>query len=480
MCAPIVNVGVKTMSKKKFSLVDILLAAICVVFTIEAVAPASAMGNVQFFWWAFLIVTFLLPYGLVVSELGTSFDADDGLYDWVRNGLGDAWGSRCAWYYWVNFPLWISSVACLFPSIINSVWGIEFSLPVSILIELMFVWGVTFIAFSPVSDADWIMNAGAIIKTFITLVIGIVGIWFGVTQGFANDMSFHTFLPDLSNTESLTYLSIILFNFMGFEVVTTFTSTMENPKRDIPKAVVVGGLTIATVYITCGIGIGAAVPVDELSLDSGMVDAVAAMLGKTHPLTQIVALCFLVTLFANMSSWSFGINSVAMHAARHQNMPRPFAYCSKKTDMPNGAALMTGIVATCILMLQFVLGEDSDVFWVFFSMNAVFLLMSYIPMFPAYKLLRKYDKRPRVFEVPFKGKFLNALLTLPSIELVLAIIATIVPFNGSADEMSKLPMLIGVVALTLLGEVIRVFSKRGRESDYLGIKQYSEQLEKGE
>lgn len=80
------------MAGKKFSLIEVILSVICVVFTIEAAAPASAMGNVQFFWWIFLIITFLLPYGLVVAELGTAFDSEGGLYDWVRLGLGDRWG----------------------------------------------------------------------------------------------------------------------------------------------------------------------------------------------------------------------------------------------------------------------------------------------------------------------------------------------------------------------------------------------------
>ena len=458
------------MEEKKFSLRDVVLSVICVTFTIEAVAPAAAIGNVQFFWWVFLIITFLLPYGLVVAELGTTYDSDGGLYDWVREGLGDAWAARVSWYYWVNFPLWMASLACMFPSIMNSLWGLNFSLPVAIIIELAFVWGVTILAFSPVSEAEWIMNGGAAIKMFITAVVAIAGIWFAATHGFANDMSPSTFLPNLSSLDSLTYLSIILFNFMGFEVIATFTSSMDDPAKDIPKALVVGGIAIVAIYLLCGIGLGAAVPVEELSLDSGMVDAVAAMLGATHPLTMIVGVVFLVTLFANMTSWSFGINVVASYAAKQKNMLPPFAYTNEKTEMPNGAALMTGVVASLVLLLQIPLGEDSPVFWIFFSMNVVFLLMSYIPMFPAMLQLRKHDAdRERVFRAPFEGALLRVMLIIPAVELVLSIIATIVPLNGSEAELEKLPMLIGVVVLTLVGEVVRVVSKRGREQDYPGI-----------
>lgn len=84
--------------------------------------------------------------------------------------------------------------------------------------------------------------------------------------------------------------------------------------------------------------------------------------------------------------------------------------------------------------------------------------------------LRRHDAgRERVFRAPFEGALLRVMLIVPAVELVLSIIATIVPFNGSPDELSKLPMLVGVIALTLAGEVVRVVSKRGREVDYPGI-----------
>ena len=83
--------------KKRFRMIDAILTVICVVFVAEAAAPAAAIGNQQFFWWIFLILTFLLPYGMVVAELGTTYDSDGGLYDWIRDAIGDAWGSRVAW-----------------------------------------------------------------------------------------------------------------------------------------------------------------------------------------------------------------------------------------------------------------------------------------------------------------------------------------------------------------------------------------------
>ena len=60
------------MEKNQFRLADVILSVICVVFVAEAAAPVASIGNSQYFWWIFMIVAFLLPYGLIAAELGIS------------------------------------------------------------------------------------------------------------------------------------------------------------------------------------------------------------------------------------------------------------------------------------------------------------------------------------------------------------------------------------------------------------------------
>ena len=459
------------MATKKFRLIDAILSVITVVFVAEAAAPAAAIGNSQFFWWIFLIIAFLLPYGLVVSELGTTYDDEGGLYDWVRRAFGDRWGSRVSWYYWINFPLWMASLAILFPETIALITGFELDLLPALAIELAFIWIVVFLSFSKVSDSAWILNLSAVLKVGIALLVGGLGIWYALTFGFANDMAPETFLPSF-DANGLTYLSTILFNFMGFEVITTYVGSMENPSRQIPRAIIAGGIAIAALYLFSSFGIGAAIPAEDISLDSGIMDAVGIMAGVGSALFVVVGIVFLVTLFGNMVSWSFGVNFVAEHAARKKNMPKVFAHESKKNQMPTGAAIVNGVVASVLVLLSPVmeLAGFDRFFWIFFSMNIVFLLISYIPMFPAFLKLRRVDAAaPRVFKVPGGRGVLLVATWLPVVLLVLSIIATIVPLNGSEEEMSKIPMLIGVIAFVLIGEIVRVVSARGRTVEYRGM-----------
>ena len=140
---------------------------ICVVFVCEAAALAAAIGNQQFFWWIFLILTFLLPYGMVVAELGTTYDGDGGIYDWVRDGLGDKWGARISYYYWVNYPLWIASLATMFPDILGMVFGVEFNIVAKMGIELILAIVATLVPFS----ADEFGDKVPMIVIFIVLVL---------------------------------------------------------------------------------------------------------------------------------------------------------------------------------------------------------------------------------------------------------------------------------------------------------------------
>ena len=457
-------------AKKHLSFLTVISTVICVVFVCEAAAPAAAIGNQQFFWWIFLILTFLLPYGMVVAELGTTYDGEGGIYDWVRDGLGDKWGARISYYYWVNYPLWITSLAVLFPPILNLAFGWDFSLPVQILIELGFVWIVYLIGRSKVADSEWVLNGGALIKVVVAVLVGALGIWYASQNGFANDMSAATFMPELTNTNALSYLSIIIFNFMGFEVICTMTDDMADPAKDIPKAIIAGGLAIAVIYLFAGFGIGAAIPADQIDPDYGMIVALQTMVGDS-PIFQIVCVAFLITLFANMAAWSFGVNSVARYAAEHGNMPKVFASMISKDDMPNGANLVNAVVASLTLALQLVPIDaiSKGLFWMLFGTSVVFLLLTYIPMFPAFLNLRKNDpNRERVFTFPFKGAMMKVALAVPCIELVLAIVATLVPL--SADEIeSKVPMLIIFFVLLAIGEIVRVVSAKGRAEEYQGL-----------
>lgn len=441
--------------KKKFRMIDAVLTVICVVFVAEAAAPVAAIGNSQYFWWLFLILAFLLPYGLISSELGTTYTGEGGLYDWVSKAFGKCWGSRVSWYYWINFPLWMASLAVMFPEMISLITGKEIGVAGSLVIELIFIWIIVIISFFPASDNVWILNGSAAIKIFLALAVGCFGIYVAATRGVANTYTVESLLPSF-DLDSLSYISVIIFNFLGFEVICTMSDSMEKPQKQIPKAIIIGGLVIALIYIFTAFGIGVAIPTEEISTSSGLIDALQLLTGKsTGVFISVMAVLFLLTLFGNMVSWSMGVNSVAAYAADQKDMPGVFGKRSAKNNMPTGAAVMNGIVASVVVIAAPFI-PNQDLFWCFFALNLVMFLMSYLPIFPAFLKLRKIDpdtKRP--FRVPGKGIGLRILAYLPMLLIVISLIFVAVPMSFDTVSLQEvLPITIGAVIFILIGEVI--------------------------
>lgn len=451
---------------KKFKLFDAVLAAVCIVLVVESAAPAAAIGNSQFFWWIFILIGFFLPYGLISAELGTTYEDEGGICDWVKRAYGNRWGSRIAWYYYINFPLWVGSLAVLFTDVITQVFDFKIGTFPAIAIQLLFIWLVVFVSSFKVSDSKWILNIAAFFKAAIMLSLGFLGIYVAVTRGVANEFTPSSFVPSL-NANSLSNISVIIFNFLGFEVVTTFASQMKNPGKEIPKAIILGGMFIAAFYLLAAFGIGVAIPVEQLGASSGLIESFMLLTGQASgPIIIIFGLMFLYTLAANLISWSLGVNYVTMYAANQGNLPKVLGR-SSKDGMPIGANIGNGIIAT-IMVLIAPLIPSQDVFWSFFALNMVMLLVSYILIFPSFLKLRQIDheaKRPFMIKGG-NGKLL-LMAYVPMVLLLAAIVMSIVPLNSSSEEMSsKIPVLVGTIVSILIGEVIamQAVSKNGIRS----------------
>ena len=450
--------------KKKFKLVDAILATVCITLVAESVAPTAAIGNSQYFWWIFLIVAFCLPYGLITAELGSTFDSEGGMYDWVKKAFGKKWAGRVAWNYWINFPLWIASLAVAVTDIIVAIFGIELSLGWLLIIQLAYTWLVSFLGTQRIGESKFIVNLGTVFKILFMVALGLLGIYvFFKTGESANPIKSVSDLLPTMDLAGLSFISVIIFNFLGFEVVATFTNDMENPKKEIPKALIIGGSLMALFYILPATGINIAMSTADAEA-AGITDAFAILLtslgmgdGAIRAIVIIVGLMFFYTMVANIASWSFGVNSVAKYAAADGSMPKIFNK-ENKDGVAYMASIMNGIVASIIVIIGLILGvvneEASNLFWTFFSLSLVTLLISYIPLFLAFLKLRKTDKTERVYKVPGGKAVLNLITWVPFVLLVLSIIFTLFIDFTYDSLMANLPLIIGVIVSIIIQEIL--------------------------
>jgi len=460
--------------KKKFKLVDAVLATVCVTLVAESVAPTAAIGNSQYFWWIFLILAFCLPYGLIAAELGSTFDSEGGMYDWVKKAFGPKWAGRVAWNYWVNFPLWIASLAVAVTDVVAGIFDIELSILWLLVLQLGYTWLVSLLGTMRIGESKWIVNIGTFFKITFMVALGLLGLYVYIKTGeSANPINSVSDLLPTMDLASLSFLSVIIFNFLGFEVIATFTEDMENPKKEIPKALIIGGALMALFYVLPATGINIAMSTADAEV-AGITDSFAILLttlGFNENVTRIViiivGMMFIYTMVANIVSWSFGVNSVAKYSADDGGLPKIFGKTNKE-GVPHMASIMNGIVASIIVVIGVILGvvseTASNLFWTFFSFSLVTLLISYIPLFPAFLKLRKTDKTKRAYKVPGNNLMIGLFTWVPFVLLILGVIFTLFGDFSAEYINENMPLIIGVVVSFIIEEILVARIKTDKKS----------------
>src|SRR5207245_11554963 len=109
----------------------------------------------------------------------------------------------------------------------------------------------------------WIPDLGGVVK--VAIFVGLGGL--GLASLFAgrpaaNDFSAAQFVPRWG--DSLAFLPVLLYNALGFELMSSAGEEMKDPQRDVPRVILASGLVISAVYVLGVLGILLAVPLREL------------------------------------------------------------------------------------------------------------------------------------------------------------------------------------------------------------------------
>ncbi len=457
--------------KYKFRLFSAVLATVCIILVGDAVAPTASIGNSQYIWWLIMLIGFFVPYGLISAELGTQYPSEGGMYTWVKKAFGPKWAGRVAWFYWVNYPLWVASLADLVTTYLLQMLGVEMTWSLILAIQIAYIVLVSVLGVLRISQSAWLSNLGAICKFIFMAGLGALGVYVLITQGSANPVNSWTdFLPMVGadgkfDFTGLGFVALIIFNMLGFEVVSTFSDDMDNPKKEIPKAVIVGGILIAVFYLLASFGIGVAIPLDEISTDSGLLDSYNILLNTVgfsaaaiKAITVVIGGMFIYTLIANISSWNFGVNSVIAYAAEDGTFPKSWAK-RNKNGVPYVVSIWTGIVGAIIaiagiIVAQFV-PDLTNLFWTFFSLSLVTLLLSYLPMFLAF--IKLHNQGPAVKKGYWisGGKIKITLFGLiPFLLILVALFFTLFPEFDVAMFEYQWPLIVGASLAIIIGEIL--------------------------
>jgi glutamate:GABA antiporter len=464
MSSQTMNNPVKTKGfKKVMKGLDMTLFTVCAILVMDTLAPSAAIGTSSISWWLITLVLFFIPYGLITAELGSTYPEQGGLYVWVKNAFGEKWAARTTWLYWINVALWMPSVYVLFAGMFAQLFYPEMSLWMQIGIGVIMTWITVWIGTISLEVGKWVPNLGAFFKALIMLVIGVAAFIYAGKNGVANDLSLKALMPTWD--AGLFFLPVIVYNFMGFELMSGAGDELENPGKDIPRAIITSGLLITVFYLLGTVGMLMALPVENLGLIGGILDTLWALLGTTgigNTFVYILGIGALFSFMANMVTWTIGANRTAAEAADEGELPAIFGRMHPVNKTPVSAFIITGIVSTVVIVLYgFMAGNAEDLFWTLFSFSSMVFLLPYLALFPAFLKLRKIDPdRVRPYRVPGGHGFATALVVICMAFIVQAIVFFVWVPGEPIDWAFAGPVLGGVALTVVVGEVMLLLAKK--------------------
>src|SRR4051794_15267468 len=143
---------------------DMLFFTICALVGLDTLGQVSGFGAQTFTWLVVLALFFVLPYALLMSELGSTFTEEGGPYEWMKLAWGRLPAGIGAILYWVTNPLWVGGSLAFISAAAWSdhIHHMDSGSFQDYAFKLVFIWISIGVAVVSLKRGKWIPNLGAL------------------------------------------------------------------------------------------------------------------------------------------------------------------------------------------------------------------------------------------------------------------------------------------------------------------------------
>jgi amino acid transporter len=462
-----------TTLNRALGLRDLVLFNLVAVVGLRWLATAAKSGPSALALWLLAAVFFFVPQGLVVTELSSRFPQEGGIYQWTKRALGEKHGYVCGWCYWINnvlyYPNLLISTAVIATYVVGKGdSGLSSDWTYVLTATLVCLWLAVLMNVVGVGTGKWLQNAGGVgtyIPGLILIALGAIAV--AMHRAPANPITAQNVVPDLGNLGELNLWASIAFAFAGLELSSAMGGEVRDPRRTLPRAILIAAPLIALVYI---LGTGALlwlVPTGDINIVSGFLQATDAGARQLSPglwwLAPLAAAAYTIGNIGGVGAWLTGPARVAFAIGLDKYFPPAFGRVHPKWKTPYVAILVQASLATIFLLIS-VLGKGTTVEKAYLILLDTQLLIYFIPycyLFISFLLHRRTPAPADTVRVPggSAGAWVVGLSGL-LVTLFAMIVAMIPPSGDEQPLLFELKVVGGALAFVGIGGVVYWMANR--------------------
>ena len=354
--------------------------AFSIIFAVTYAGGATPLAVV-------LALVACLMVAISIGQLARHLPSAGGLYTYAARGLHPAAGFFVAWGFMLAEPLVAPLLYLIFGNVIGVFLTNHFSTPT-------WLWapfaaaagiGVWFLVYRGVRIST---EAGVVLGAFEIVVFLALAITLIIAAGSNNTLS--VFSPNTGNSNGwgsvFAGMVYTVLAFIGFEASVPLAEETRDPRRTLPRAVILSCVLIGLFYLICYYGamvyFGPNVAADPkngfFAFNGG--DPWDGLASKVWgPFSILVLLAIINSAFANSNAGANAATRVGYALGRVGILPRALAQVHPQYKTPYIAVHMQGALGIAVaLILGFALNGPLNAFALLGTVATLVIVVIYI------------------------------------------------------------------------------------------------------
>ena len=396
----------------------------------------------------------MLAGALTYAELGAAMPKAGGQYVFLREAYGQLPGFL---FGWIAFVAYISGtnaaiavavaehVGSFYPSLStqNIIIGVgSFSISGGQIFALALIMILSIINYLGIVFGKWVQNIFTVLKIGSILLFALAGLF--ISTGNHIDMSLNPTNMNIGSILTGMGIALVAVNWTvgGWEYITFAAGEIKNPKKNLPRALIIGTIVILVLYFLVNIAYLKVLPMDSLIGEIKVGEMTARSLYGTG-IGGVFALVIIVSMFGALNG------NILVGSRVYYAMARDHLFFSKAAEVhpkfhtPGNAIIIQSFWAAVLTLT----GTFEELITLVVFVNFMLWIASASTVF----ILRK--KQPDL-ERPYK------VWGYPYVPAFFIIFSSAIMVNTFFESPEQSLMGLG---LTLLGIPAYLYWKKKRE-----------------
>lgn len=306
--------------------------------------------------------------GLTIAEIATAIPKTGGVFVYLKELYGEKWAFL---YGWVQTIIYVPGASAAL-GIVFATQATYFIPMTDLQQKLLAIAMILTIMFSNIlstklgSKIQFVSTIGKLLPILIIITFGLIkgtAHSFSTIQGAGSVGTISGFGAAILGT---------LWAYDGWVGISNIAGELKKPKKDLPKAIIIGVLVIISVYVLINLAIINVIPVEDvINSDKPASDAATVLFGKSG--ANLVSAGILISIFGALNGYLLTGVRVPFAMANEGLLPfsKTLGKVNDKFKTPLNAFILEVILA-CIYVFsgsfEMLTNLVMFVLWIFFTM----------------------------------------------------------------------------------------------------------------